>query len=76
MLESKHKAHVSHQAREPTEGAGGGRGEAPDSPTYSGVPRISRTSVMLSMRRDKPKSTIRMSPRGVALVSSTFWGCR
>lgn len=47
-----------------------------DSPTYSGVPRISRTSVTLSTRRDKPKSTIRMSPRGWALVNRMFWGWR
>lgn len=47
-----------------------------DSPTYSGVPRISLTSVILSMRRDKPKSTIRMSPKGLALVSRMFWGWR
>lgn len=52
------------------------REEAPDSPTYSGVPRISLTSVILSMRRDKPKSTIRMSPKGLALVSKMFWGWR
>lgn len=45
-------------------------------PMYSVVPRISRTSVMLSMRLDKPKSTIRMSPRGLALVSKMFWGWR
>lgn len=47
-----------------------------DSPTYSGVPRISRTSVTLSTRRDKPKSTMRMSPRGWALVNRMFWGWR
>lgn len=50
--------------------------EMSDSPTYSGVPRISRTSVTLSTRRDKPKSTIRMSPRGWALVNRMFWGWR
>lgn len=52
------------------------RDEVPDSPTYSGVPRISLTSVILSMRRDKPKSTIRMSPKGLALVNKMFWGWR
>lgn len=52
------------------------KGRKQDSPTYSGVPRISLTSVMLSMCLDKPKSTIRMSPRGLALVSKMFWGWR
>lgn len=47
-----------------------------DSPTYSGVPRISRNSDTLSTRRDKPKSTIRMSPSGLALVNRMFWGWR
>lgn len=47
-----------------------------DSPTYSGVPRISRTSDTMSTRRDKPKSTIRMSPSGWALVNRMFWGWR
>lgn len=45
-----------------------------DSPVYSGVPKISRTSVLSSMCRDRPKSTILMSPSGWALVSRMFWG--
>ena len=47
-----------------------------DSPTYSGVPMISRSSWWLQTILDRPKSTILMSPRGELLVSRMFWGWR
>lgn len=45
-------------------------------PTYSGVPKISRTSCTASTCRDRPKSTMRMSPKGLLQVSRMFWGYR
>lgn len=44
------------------------------SPTYSGVPMISLSSWFWHSLLERPKSTIFISPRGLALVSRIFWG--